>query len=52
MAPVQVEDDALRFMAEAADGDARIALNSLEMAAEVAEPDDWGIRQVRLYGAG
>jgi putative ATPase len=44
----RVEEPALRFLAEAADGDARTALNVLELAVQVAEPDAEGARRVDL----
>jgi len=41
-----VADDALAFLAAAADGDARTALNVLELAVTTAPPDDGGRRRV------
>src|SRR5262249_56222327 len=42
----RVDDDALAFLAAAADGDARTALNVLEMAVTNAPPDTDGTRPV------
>ena len=39
---VHVEDDALAFMANVANGDARAALNALELAVETTPPDEAG----------
>src|SRR5207247_1185333 len=36
--PTEVADDALEFLAQASDGDARTALNVLELAADAATP--------------
>jgi len=44
--PVEISDDALEFLAETADGDARRALNGLEVAAVTTPPDPAG--KVRL----
>jgi len=44
----EVEDDALRFLARAADGDARTALNVLELAVTTAPPGDDGAREIDL----
>ena len=41
-----LDDDALRFLLDAAGGDARVALNAVELAAEVAQPDADGVRRV------
>ncbi|HEX2138391.1 MAG TPA: replication-associated recombination protein A [Woeseiaceae bacterium] len=43
--PVQAEDDALQLLVDAADGDARRALNLLELAADLA-PETDGTRRV------
>ncbi len=43
-----IEPDALRFLATAANGDARIALTALELAADAAEPDAEGRRVIAL----
>jgi putative ATPase len=43
-----VADDALAYLAQASDGDARTALNVLEMAVTTASPDPEGKRQVDL----
>lgn len=37
---LEVEDDAIKWLASVSDGDARIALNSLQMAHEVTKPGD------------
>jgi putative ATPase len=39
-------DDALRAIARYASGDARVALNTLELAASIAEPDEKGGRRL------
>jgi putative ATPase len=44
----QVEDDALRFLARTADGDARTALNVLELAVTTAPSDEDGRRPIDL----
>jgi putative ATPase len=44
----EVDEDALRFVAEASDGDARTALNVLELAVTAAEPGTDGRRHVDL----
>ncbi len=44
----KVDEDALAFLAETADGDARTALNVLELAVSTAEPDGEGRRSVPL----
>jgi putative ATPase len=41
---IQIEDELLSLIAKVADGDARRALNLLDIAAELAEPDEQGIR--------
>lgn len=43
---VSIGEDDLRFLAEAAGGDARVALNALDLAVEVAEPDSTGQRVI------
>ena len=45
---VSVDEDALHHLVAACDGDARIALNALEMAASAALPDGEGLRSVDL----
>ncbi|MBI2855214.1 MAG: replication-associated recombination protein A [Chloroflexi bacterium] len=45
---VEMEEEALRHLVTLANGDARIALNALEMAASATEPDDSGMRRVSL----
>jgi putative ATPase len=44
----EVGPDALEFLARAADGDARTALNVLELAVTTATPDDSGARRLDL----
>eukprot|EP00047_Mylnosiga_fluctuans_P011543 m.21889 g.21889 ORF g.21889 m.21889 type:complete len:450 (+) comp3681_c0_seq2:2820-4169(+) len=46
--PLQADDEAISLIAASADGDARTALNSLEMAAESAEVDEGGLRTITL----
>jgi putative ATPase len=46
--PADVTDEGLSFLARAADGDARTALNVLELAVTVAVPGDDGRRAVDL----
>ena len=46
--PTEVADDALEFLAQASDGDARTALNVLELAADAATPGEDGRRRVDL----
>ena len=43
---VTLEPDALAFLLDAASGDARVALNGLELAAEIAQPDEDGAKRV------
>ena len=45
---VEVAQDAIEFLAERADGDARSALNRLELTTVLTEPDDDGIRRIGL----
>ena len=45
----RLDDEAMQTLVTLADGDARIALNALELATSATAPDDDGIRQV---GAG
>ncbi len=45
---VEVTDEALDFLAHRADGDARRALNALELAIESREPDPDGVRRIDL----
>jgi putative ATPase len=45
-----VTDDAIAFLAQAADGDARTALNVLELAVATAAPDAGGRRRVDADG--
>jgi putative ATPase len=42
----EVDDDTKRTLAMAAGGDARIALNALELAAQTAEPGTSGVRHI------
>jgi putative ATPase len=46
----EVSDEALGFLAEAADGDARTALNVLELAVLTTEPSEDGVRRIGLPG--
>ncbi len=46
----QLEPDALAHMVNIANGDARVALNALEMAVVAAEPDAAGRRRVTMDG--
>ena len=48
---VSVPDDVLDFVARMADGDARVALNALELAALAASPDGAGRREITLEAA-
>ncbi|HJN17890.1 MAG TPA: AAA family ATPase, partial [Armatimonadota bacterium] len=48
---VEVTDEAISFLAERADGDARSALNRLEMSAVLTEPEDDGIRPIGIEQA-
>ncbi|HEX6777286.1 MAG TPA: replication-associated recombination protein A, partial [Ktedonobacterales bacterium] len=45
---LQLEPDALRFLATAANGDARTALNALELAADATLPDERGQRVITV----
>lgn len=45
---VHIEEDALRHLVLMANGDARIALNALELAVSVSKPDDKGVRRISL----
>jgi len=45
---VELSEQALQHLAENAGGDARVALNALEMATLVTKPDDSGTRRVSL----
>src|SRR4026209_1849702 len=45
---IQADEPALRHLAKVADGDARKALNSLEIAALTTAPDDQGIIRIDL----
>ena len=44
----QVDDDAMKALVTLADGDARVALNALELAANATDPDDTGSRRVTV----
>lgn len=46
--PLQAEDDALRHLARSADGDARKALNALEIAALTTSPGPDGLIRIHL----
>src|SRR5580658_6777393 len=48
---IQADDDALRHLAKVADGDARKALNSLEIAALTTPPDGHGVIHIDLAAA-
>jgi putative ATPase len=48
---VDVDEEALRHLARMSNGDARVALNALEMAALAATPDPEGRRRIRLEDA-
>jgi putative ATPase len=48
---IQADDDALRHLAKVADGDARKALNSLEIAALTTPPDSAGLIHIDLPAA-
>ncbi len=41
-----ISEDTIRFLAESAGGDARVALNTLEFAMQLAVPDENGCRRV------
>ncbi len=43
---IEADEDLLRAIAGYASGDARVALNTLELAASIAEPDDAGARVI------
>jgi putative ATPase len=45
---VEVDEDALAHLATASNGDARVALNALEVAALTTPPDDRGVRRVTV----
>ncbi|HUF53916.1 MAG TPA: replication-associated recombination protein A [Dehalococcoidia bacterium] len=45
---VEIDDDTLNALAQIAGGDARIALNALELAAQTAKPAEKGKRHVKL----
>ncbi|MBR4369934.1 MAG: AAA family ATPase, partial [Victivallales bacterium] len=45
---VQFDDDALDHLADVANGDARAALNALELAVETTQPDDNGIIHITM----
>ena len=44
----RVDDDAMKALVTLADGDARVALNALELAANATDPDDAGARRVTV----
>jgi putative ATPase len=48
---IQADEDALRHLAKVADGDARKALNSLEIAALTTPPNAAGVIRIDLSGA-
>ncbi len=43
-----LQPDALKFLATAANGDARTALNALELAADATQPDETGQRSITI----
>ena len=45
---VELDEEALRHLVNMANGDARVALNALELAATAATPDDQGVRRISL----
>ncbi|MBR5840598.1 MAG: AAA family ATPase [Victivallales bacterium] len=45
---VQFDDDALDHLADVANGDARAALNALELAVETTQPDDDGVIHITM----
>ncbi len=45
---VRLDEDACRFLVDMANGDARVALNALEMAAQATPADECGVRVVDL----
>ncbi len=49
--PLEIEPDALKFLADAADGDARRALNGLEISAVTTPPDDRDVIRVTRTAA-
>ena len=46
---IRVEEDALFFMAQLADGDARQALNFLEVASRIAQQENNGVIGIKFY---
>ncbi|MDP2690609.1 MAG: replication-associated recombination protein A, partial [Deltaproteobacteria bacterium] len=49
--PSEVDKDVLDFLADASEGDARTALNALETAYMITEPDEKGVRHITLAAA-
>ncbi len=47
--PVEVDSDAAEFLAHTADGDARVALNALEVAAQSITPAEDGTRKIDIH---
>ncbi len=45
---VEIAPEALNFLVEGSNGDARVALNALEIAVDTAKPDKDGIRRIDL----
>jgi len=45
---LDIDDEALSGLAQASGGDARVALNALELAAATVQPDDRGLRPISL----
>ena len=49
--PVRMDDDAARFLARVADGDARAALNAVELAVQTTDPDESGAIHIDIDAA-
>ena len=50
--PVKIDSDAMDHIAMLSDGDARVALNALELAVLTTEPDPYGVISIDLKTAG
>lgn len=48
---IEIEDEAIDFIAGSCSGDARSALNTLEAAVMITPPDEKGIRQITIASA-
>ncbi|MBM3474317.1 MAG: replication-associated recombination protein A [Armatimonadetes bacterium] len=48
---VEVSDEAVQYIGQRAEGDARVALNQLELAAILTAPDEAGVRRIGLAEA-